>query len=59
MAPLLMPTIEGLEAERAALLERTSHNEDALVELGERFQLPEDEARIYRRIVEIDYLLGK
>ena len=59
MAPLLLPTIEGLEAERAALLENTSHNEDALIDLGERFQLPEDEARIYRRIVEIDYLLGK
>ena len=59
MAPLLMPTVEGLEAERAALLESTSHDEDALIELGDRFQLPEDEARIYRRIVEIDYLLGK
>jgi hypothetical protein len=59
MAPLLMPTVEGLEAERAALLENAAHDEATLLNLGERFQLSQDEARVYRRIVEIDYLLGK
>lgn len=59
MAPLLMPTVEDLESERAALLERASVSESDLMERGEHFKLATEDARIFRRIVEIDYLLGK
>lgn len=59
MAPLLMPTVAELEAERAELLKRASLPEEALMERGEKFKLAADDARIFRRVVEIDYLLGK
>lgn len=59
MAPLLMPTVEDLEKERAELLVSSSYDEETLLERGERFKLASEDARIFRRIVEIDYLLGK
>lgn len=59
MTTVLMPTVEALEAERSALMTTSPFDEAELRRRAAIFMLTPDEARIVRRLDEIDYLLGE
>ncbi|MDC5696443.1 hypothetical protein OO014_04175 [Intrasporangium calvum] len=59
MATLLTPTVPELESERARLLAETPRGEEDLRARAEDFLLTHEEARLLRRLDEIDFLLGR
>ena len=58
MTVLLTPTEDDLRRERVGLLETVHLTEAELRARAEAFLLSADEARVVRRLVQIDYLLG-
>lgn len=57
MAPLLVPSVQDLEAERSDL--KSQYDEDGLRGRAAVFDLRREEARALRRLDEISFLLGE
>lgn len=58
MSELLTPTHEELIAERAALFASAGMEPTLLMDRGQRFALYPEHRRTWRRIEQINYLLG-
>jgi hypothetical protein len=57
MTTVLLPTVEALQAERSALVSQSHLGEAELRRRAEIFMLTPEEARLLRRLEEIDFLL--
>lgn len=59
MTLVLEPSVRDLESEREALLASSKFTVDELHERAALYSLTPAESRLFRRLTEIEYLLGE